>query len=132
MASKIAESIGADRCVMVVREKDGLRARSHEYCKSGVAPSLDSKTAKLTFLISRLISESPDVRVVTEPMKDQALAECWPVLEQFSIQSIAACPLLYKSGRIGMIVAHRCAEPVEWDEQEVTLLSTGRARGGCP
>ena len=59
-ASKIAESIGADRCVMVVREKDGLRARSHEYCKSGVAPSLDSKTAKLTFLISRLVSESPD------------------------------------------------------------------------
>ena len=123
-ASKIAESIGADRCVMVVREKDGLRARSHEYCKSGVAPSLDSKTAKLTFLISKLVSESPDVRIVTEPMKDQALAECWPVLEQFSIQSIAACPLLYKSGRIGMIVAHRCAEPIEWDEQEVTLLST--------
>jgi diguanylate cyclase (GGDEF)-like protein len=123
-ASKIAESIGADRCVMVVREKDGLRARSHEYCKSGVAPSLDSKTAKLTFLISRLVSESPDPRVVTEPRKDRALAECWPVLEQFGIQSIAACPLLYKSDRIGMIVAHRCAEPIEWGEQEVTLLST--------
>jgi len=123
-ASKIAESIGADRCVMVVREKDGLRARSHEYCKSGVAPSLDSKTAKLTFLISRLVSESPDPIVVAEPMKDQALAECWPVLERFGIQSILACPLLYKSGRIGMIAAHRCAEPIEWDEQEVTLLST--------
>jgi diguanylate cyclase (GGDEF)-like protein len=123
-ASKIAESIGADRCVMVVREKDGLRARSHEYCKPGVGPSLDSKTAKLTFLISRLVSESPNPQVVTEPRKDLALAECWPVLEQFGIQSIAACPLLYKSDRIGMIAAHRCAEPIEWDEQEVTLLST--------
>lgn len=123
-ASKIAESIGADRCVMVVREKNGLRARSHEYCKSGVAPSLDSKTAKLTFLISRLVSESPDPKVVVEPTKDRALAECWPVLEQFDIRSFVACPLLYKSDRIGMIVAHRCAEPFEWVEQEVTLLST--------
>ncbi|MGH9427764.1 MAG: diguanylate cyclase domain-containing protein, partial [Terriglobia bacterium] len=123
-ASKVAESIDADRCVMVVREKDGLRARSHEYCRSGVAPSLDSKTAKLTFLISRLVSESPDPKVVNEPMKDQALAECWPVLERFGIQSILAGPLLYKSDRIGMIVAHRCAEPIEWDEEEVALLST--------
>ena len=123
-AAKIAESIGADRCVMVVREKDGLRAGSHEYCKSGVVPSLDSKTAKLTFLISRLVSESPDPKVVVEPAKDRTLAECWPVLEQFSIQSIVACPLLYKSDRIGMIAAHRCAEPIEWDQQEVTLLST--------
>jgi diguanylate cyclase (GGDEF)-like protein len=123
-ASKIAESIGADRCAMVVREKDGLRARSHEYCKSGVAPSLDSKTAKLTFLLSKLVAQSPDPQVVTGPMKEQALAECRPVLEQFGIQSIVACPLLYKSDRIGMIAAHRCAEPIEWDPQEVTLLST--------
>jgi diguanylate cyclase (GGDEF)-like protein len=123
-ASKIAESIEADRCVMVVREKDGLRARSHEYCKSGVAPSLNSKTAKLTFLISQLVSESPDPKVVSEPTKDQALAECRSVLEQFCIQSFVACPLIYKSDRIGMIVAHRCAESIEWDEQEVTLLST--------
>jgi len=123
-ASKIAESIRADRCVMVVREKDGLRAGSFEYCKTGVAPSLDSKTAKLTFLISRLVSASPDPIAVAEPMKDQALAECRPVLERFGIQSILACPLLYKCDRIGMIVAHRCAEPIEWDEQAVTLLST--------
>ena len=123
-ASKIAESTGAERCVMVVREKDGLRAGSHEYCKSGIAPSLDNKTAKLTFLISKLVSESPDPKVVVEPTKDQALAECSSVIEQFGIRSLVACPLLYKSDRIGMIVVHRCAEPIEWDEQEVTLLST--------
>ena len=123
-AAKVAESIQADRCVMVVREKDGLRARSFEHCKAGIAPSLDSKTAKLTFLISRLVSESPEPIVVLEPVNDKTLAECRVVLEQFGIRSIAACPLLYKSDRIGMIAVHRCAEPIEWDEQEVTLLST--------
>jgi len=109
---------------LLVREKDGLRARSFEHCKSGIAPSLNSKTAKLTSLISRLVSESPEPKVVVEPVNDKALAECRAVLEQFGIQSIVACPLLYKSDRIGMIAAHRCAEPIEWDEQEVTLLST--------
>ena len=123
-AAKVAESIQADRCVMVVREKDGLKARSFEHCKAGVAPSLDSKTAKLTFLISRLVAESPEPKVVIEPVTDKTLAECRQVLEQFGIQSIVACPLLYKSDRIGMIAAHRCAEPIQWNEEEVTLLST--------
>jgi diguanylate cyclase (GGDEF)-like protein len=123
-ASKVAESIQADRCVMMVREKDGMRARSFEYCKTGVAASLDSQTAKLTFLISRLVSESPDPIVIAEPMKARALAECWQVLERFGIQSILACALLYKRDRIGMIVIHHCAEPIEWDEEEVALFST--------
>jgi diguanylate cyclase (GGDEF)-like protein len=123
-AAKVAESIQADRCLMVVREKDGLKARRFEHCKSGIAPSLDSKTAKLTFLISKLVSESPEPKVVIEPVNDKTLAECRPVLEQFGIQSIVACPLLYKSDRIGLIAAQRCAEPIQWNEEEVTLLST--------
>lgn len=122
-ASKVSESIAADRCVMVVREKEGLKARSFEHCKTGVFPCLDSKTAKLMFLISRLVSDSPDPIVVAEPLKNLALAECWPALERSDIKSILAGPLLYKSDRIGMIVAHRCAEPIEWDEADITLLS---------
>lgn len=123
-ALKIAESIRADRCVVVVREKDGLRARSHEYHKQGIGPSLDSRSAKLTFLISRLVSESSDPVVLVEPAKHAALAECRHVLACFNIQSILACPLIYKYDRVGMIVAHRCAEPIEWREEEAVLMST--------
>lgn len=123
-ASKLVENIRADRCVMVVREKDGLRARTFEYCRTGVAPSLDSRTAKLNFLISKLVSESLDPIAIEQAMKEPALAECQRVLECFGIQSILACPLVYKCARIGMIVVHQCAQQIHWNEQEVALLST--------
>jgi diguanylate cyclase (GGDEF)-like protein len=123
-ASKLVENIRADRCVMIVREEDGHKAKTFEYCRTGVAPSLDRKTAKLNFLISKLVSESQDPIAINQAIQDPPLAECHPVLECFSIQSILACPLLYKCDRIGMIVVHQCGQPIQWDEQEVALLST--------
>ncbi len=123
-ASKLVENIRADRCVIIVRERNGHKAKTFECCRTGVAPSLDSKTAKLNFLISKLVSESQDPIVISQAIQDPALTECHPVLECFGIQSILACPLLYKCDRIGMIVVHHCAQPIQWDEQEVALLST--------
>jgi diguanylate cyclase (GGDEF)-like protein len=123
-ASKLVENIRADRCVIIVREKDTHKAKTFEYCRTGVAPSLDSKTAKLSFLISKLVSESQDPIAISHTIKDPMLAECHSVLECFGIQSILACPLVYKCDRIGMIALHQCAQPIQWDEEEVALLST--------
>jgi diguanylate cyclase (GGDEF)-like protein len=123
-ASKLVENIRADRCVMIVREKDGHKAKTFEYCRPGVTPSLGSKTAKLNFLISKLVSESQDPIVINQAINDPSLADCRPVLECSGIQSILACALVYKGDRIGMIVVHQCAQLIQWDEKEEALLST--------
>ena len=123
-AAKLVQSLSADRCVLIRLGQDKGQESSHECCKDGIPSSLDGKTAKLNFLLLKQVSKTLDLAVIADTTKDPALAGCKGVLERFKIQALMACPLVYKSKLVGLIVIHRCANSAGWSNQEKTLLST--------
>jgi diguanylate cyclase (GGDEF)-like protein len=123
-ASSLTESLSADRCVIIGQGQEKQQSIGYEYCKEGILASLDSKSAKLNFLLWKRVSGSVEPLVIDETIKDPALIECIPALEDLKIQSLMACPLVYKSEVIGLILVHRCKRPISWQEHEKTLLAT--------
>ncbi len=122
--SKLVQSLAADRCVIIRLGQDQGQASSHEYCKEGIPSSLDGKSARLNFLLLKKVSRSLDPVAIADAINDSTLAGCKRILEYFKIQALMACPLIYKSQLIGLILIHRCTSPSGWSDQERTLLTT--------
>lgn len=123
-ASKLVQSLSADRCVIISLGQGKGQASSHEYCEDGIPSSLDGKSAKLNFLLLKKVSRSLDAVVITDAVQDPTLAGCKGILERFKIKALMACPLVYKSKLAGLILTHRCTGVTGWSDQERTLLTT--------
>ena len=90
----------------------------------GLLSSLESKTAKLNFLILKKTSTDSGLVVIDDPMEDPTLIECRPALDQFKIRGLMACSLVYGSRQIGLILLHRCTRSTRWSEFEKKLVTT--------
>lgn len=123
-AQQLAEQLPADRCVIITLGKENPAAKYFEFCKQGVASCPANKTAKLNFSLLKKVSGGLEAVAVDETLKEPALMECRAALEEFKVHALMAYPLFYKSELIGLIVVHRCAKGVSWNEQEKTLFST--------
>jgi diguanylate cyclase (GGDEF)-like protein len=116
---RLLETLAANRCLIVGVGEE--KACNYESRREGVLSALDSKTAKLNFLILKILGADTRLLVIDDPM--EALIECKPALEQFNIGRLMACPLTYQSRRLGFILLHRGGRSMRWSEFERTLLT---------
>ncbi|PYV44770.1 MAG: hypothetical protein DMG06_05200 [Acidobacteria bacterium] len=123
-ASQLVQSLAADRCIIIRLGQDEGQPSTHEYCNNGIPSSLDGKTARLNFLLLKKVSTSLDPVAVDDAFKDPTLAGCKGILERFNIRALMACPLVYKSKLVGLILVHRCTNATGWSDQERTLFTT--------
>ena len=122
--SRLAETLHADRCLIIRLRTNQEKAKCFEYCRKGIPASLNTKTLELNRFILRTVSVGLEPMVFDDAPKDPRLLEYRAVLQQFDIQSLLALPLLYKSRLMGLIVVHRCKSPIQWSEQARTIFST--------
>jgi diguanylate cyclase (GGDEF)-like protein len=127
-ASRLVESLHADRCLIIRLGSHQEQAKGCEYCRKGISASLNTRTVHRTVQLNRLIlttmSVGPEPMVIDDATKDLRLLECRPIVQEFDIHSLLAFPLLYKSQMIGLILVHRCKSPIRWSEPAKTILST--------
>jgi diguanylate cyclase (GGDEF)-like protein len=121
-AMRLLETLSADRCIIIRLGQE--KASNFEQCSEGTLSSLESKTARLNFLILKKISPDSGLVVVDDPMEDPTLIECCPVLDQFKIRGLMACSLVYRSRQIGLVLLHRCTRSTCWSEFEKKLVTT--------
>jgi len=123
-ASRLVESLQADRCLIIRLATNQEKAKGFEYCRKGIAASLNTDALALNRSILREMSVGLEPKIYDDASKDPRLLEYRAVLQQFDIQSLLALPLLYKSRMTGLIVIHRCKSPIQWTEQARTIFST--------
>ena len=123
-ASRLVESLHADRCLIIRLGTNQEKAKGFEYCRKGVSASLNTSTLELNRFILRTMSVGLEPMVFDDASKDPRLVEYRGVLQQFDVRSLLAFPLLYKSRITGLIVVHRCKSPIQWIEQAKTIFST--------
>lgn len=121
-AMRLSETLSADRCIVLSLGQE--KACNYEHCSEGASSSLESKTAKLNFLILKKTSTDSGLVVVDDPMEDPTLIECRPALDQFKIRGLMACSLVYGSRQIGLILLHRCTRSTGWSKFEKKLVTT--------
>lgn len=117
---RLLETLSADRCMIIRLGQE--KASNYEHRSEGTLSALDSKTAKLNFLILKKISADSSLVAIDDPM--ETLIECKLALEQFKISGLMACPLVYRSRQMGFILLHRCGRSTHWSEFEKALLTT--------
>ena len=78
----------------------------------------------MNFNLLKKVSGGLEVVVFDETLKEAALQDFRPEIEEFKIHAVMAYPLFFKSELIGLIVVHRCSKGVAWNDQEKTLFST--------
>jgi len=115
---RLLDALGADRCITIRLGQE--KACKYESCSEGTLSALDSRTAKLNFLIMKRVSSDSRLLVIDNPL--ETLLECRLALEQFRISSLMACPLVYQSRQMGFILLHRCGRLGQWSEFEKALL----------
>jgi len=123
-AARLVESLHADRCLIIRLGTNQEKAKGFEYCRKGIAASLNATTLDLNRFILRTMSVGLEPMVFDDTSKDPKLLNYRSVLQQFDIQSFLALPLLYKSRLTGLIVVHRCKSPIQWSEQAKIIFST--------
>jgi diguanylate cyclase (GGDEF)-like protein len=120
-AALVQEALSADRCIILcVGQK---WSANFEHCREETEPSLDQRTAKLNFLISRRIARSAGLVVIDNPLEDPTLATCRQAMEQLKIRALMACPMVHSSHIIGFVAVHDCDRSKQWSEFERNLLS---------
>jgi diguanylate cyclase (GGDEF)-like protein len=123
-ASRLVESLPADRCLIIRLATNQEKAKGFEYCRKEVSGSLNASTLELNRFILRTMSAGLEPVVCEDASKDPRLLDYRTVLQQFDIRSLFAFPLLYKSRLTGLIVVHRCNSPMQWSEQARTIFSS--------
>jgi diguanylate cyclase (GGDEF)-like protein len=123
-ASRLVESLHADRCLIIRLGTNQEKAKGFEYCRKGVSTSLNTSTLDLNRFILRTISVGLEPMVFDDAAKDPRLLDYRAVLQGFDIRSLLAFPLLYKSRIAGLIVVYRCKSPIQWSEQARTIFSS--------
>ena len=123
-ASKLLETIRADRCLIWILGSEVWKETRHEHCANGVLPCHWEEIGSLNEILWQLISDAQDTLAIEKIQASPLFASQRETMESFGIQSILACPLIYKSTPIGMIIIHRCLEVTSWNEDEISLLST--------
>jgi diguanylate cyclase (GGDEF)-like protein len=123
-AQQLIEHLPADRGVIITLSRENSGATHFETCTAKVESCPANKTAKLNFALLRKVSGSLEAIVIDDAMEDPGLVEYRPILREFKINALMACPLLYKSEVIGIVVVHRCTKGVPWSEPERNMFST--------
>ena len=123
-AQQLVQHIPADRCVIISLGKEKPVAKYFESCAEGTSSCSAQKTAKLNFLLLKMVSNGMEPVAIDETVGAPSLSAHETVLDEFKIHGIMAFPLLYKSELIGIIVVHRCSKGVAWTESEKTLFYT--------
>ena len=123
-AQQLVQNIPADRCVIISLGKEKPVAKYFESCDEGISSCSAQKTAKLNYLLLKMVSNGMEPIAIDETLGDPSLLAHEAVLDEFKIYGIMVFPLLYKSELIGIIAVHRCAKGIAWTESEKTLFST--------
>ncbi len=112
-AERLLGTVGGDRCLILRVGKGTGAAKHYEHCRTGVGESLESRTARLNFLLLRMLPADGELMVVPDAREAPALSECRSILDEFEICSVVAVPLAYKSTRMGLIIVHFCTPLTE-------------------
>ena len=123
-ASKLLETIRADRCLIWIPASEDWKEIKHENRGKEVSPCPWEKIERLNAILWKLVSSTQETIAIEKILSFPLLASQKETLESFDVQSILACPLTYKSTQIGLITIHRCLEETSWNDEEISLLST--------
>lgn len=123
-AVKLVETIRADRCFIWIPGSRNWKKSRHEYCTKAVRACPWEEINGLNEILWKLISDAQDTIAIERIQASPLFASQQELLKSFDVQSILACPLVYKSSQIGFITIHRCREETSWNDEEISLLST--------
>jgi len=121
-AERLLGTVGGDRCLILRIGKGTGTAKHYEHCRTGVGASLESRTARLNFLLLKMVPADGELLVIPDTSEAPALRECRRVLDEFQIRSVVAVPLAYKSTRMGLVIVHYCSVATELNGQAGDIL----------
>lgn len=116
-AERLLTAVGGDRCLVLRVGKSAGAVKHYEHCRTGIRESLESRTARLNFLLLKMLPADGELLVLPDTRDAPALRECHSILDEFDIHSVVAVPLSFKSTRMGLVIVHYCAPPPELSTQ---------------
>jgi GGDEF domain-containing protein len=116
-AERLLDIAGGDRCLILRVGKSAGTVKHYEHCRAGIGESLESRTARLNFLLLKMLPADGELLVVPDTEEAPALRECRGVLEQFHIRSALVATFAYKATRMGLIICHYSALQPELSSQ---------------
>ena len=126
-AERLLNTVGGDRCLILRVGKVSGTAKHYEHCRTGIGASLESRTARLNFLLLKMVPADRELLIVPDTREIPELRECRSVLDEFQIRSVVAVPLAYKSTRMGLVIVHYCSLATELPGQagDIFLAAIG-------
>jgi diguanylate cyclase (GGDEF)-like protein len=123
-ASGLLETIQADRCMIWIPELSDWQESTFVICRPSISPCPWEKIEKLNAILWPLISDTQGTISLEKIQASPLFVSQREILESYTIQSILACPLIYKSTQVGMIMIQSCQEENSWNDEVISVLST--------
>jgi len=116
-AERLLNTVSGDRCLILRVGKVSGKAKQYEHCRTGIGASLENRTARLNFLLLKMVPVEGELLIVPDTREVPQLQECLTALDEFQIRSVVAVPLTYKSTRMGFVIVHYCSLAAELSKQ---------------
>ena len=85
-AERLLDAVSGDRCLILPVGNVSGKARHYEHCRTGIAASLETRTARLNFLLLKMVPAEGELLIVADTREVPGLRECSSVLNEFQIR----------------------------------------------
>ncbi|MEA5452408.1 EAL domain-containing protein [Leptolyngbya sp. CCNP1308] len=121
--SEVRQFLQADRVLTYRVNPNGTGTVTNEAVAPGCLPILDQPLPEEIFPLScHQLYQQGRVRAITDIQKDEVSTCLVETLQQLGVKSKLVVPILHKGELWGLMIAHQCTQPREWQSWEIELL----------
>jgi diguanylate cyclase (GGDEF)-like protein/PAS domain S-box-containing protein len=121
--SEVRQFLQADRVLTYRVNRNGTGTVTNEAVAPGYLPLLDRPLPEDIFPLNcHQLYQQGRVRAITNIEQDEMSSCLVETLRQLGVKSKLVVPILHKEDLWGLIIAHQCGQPREWQPWEIELL----------
>jgi diguanylate cyclase (GGDEF)-like protein/PAS domain S-box-containing protein len=121
--SEVRQFLQADRVLTYRVNSNGTGMITNEAVAPGCLPLLDQPLPEEIFPLNcHQLYQQGRVRAITNIQQDQVSACLVETLQQLGVKSKLVVPILHQGELWGLMIAHQCEQPREWQSWEIELL----------